>query len=291
MGVIRRVRNVRGALRAASILRREVASQAPHRLVEYSRQEPDPANALLLFPGQWASSLPGSDGPGHAALFEDARIKWLIAELQGVSGLSVLELGPLEGAHAYMLERAGAIVTSIEGNPEAFLRSLIVKNYFDLRATFLHGDFTRSFGSGERWDLIVASGVLYHMSDPAKLLSDIASATDRVFLWTHYFDPDPSVWSESIRARMDDKWITTETAQVSIGGIGVRAVPQRYLEALELPGFCGGPETSSLWLYKDDLLEGLRALGFDDIRIAFDEPRHQNGPAFAVLCQRSSSSS
>jgi len=249
---------------------------------------PAPENALALFPGRWASSLPDRDGPGAAPLFDDDRIKWLIAELGGVDGYEVLELGPLEGAHTFMLEKSGANVCAIEGNEDAFLRCLIVKNHFDLRARFLLGDFAASFGRSGRWDLVVASGVLYHMSDPVGLLRNMAQVSDRVFVWTHYFEPDGALWSHSIRERIGDKWLPEKIAQVEIAGLTIRGVPQRYLESLQAQGFCGGPESSSLWLFKDDILALLRALGFDDLRIAFDEPAHPHGPSFAVLAQRTS---
>ncbi len=39
---------------------------------------------------------------------------------------------------------------------------------------------------GLRYDLIVASGVLYHLRDPLSFLERAAAATDALFLWTHY---------------------------------------------------------------------------------------------------------
>ena len=53
--------------------------------------------------------------------------------------------------------QAGAKVCAIEANYHAFLRCLIIKNYFDLKAQFLLGDFAKDFGSNSRFDLIVAS--------------------------------------------------------------------------------------------------------------------------------------
>jgi len=50
-----------------------------------------------------------------------------------MKGKKVLELGPLEGAHTYMLEKAGGDVLSIEGNHGAYIRCLIVKNFYGLK--------------------------------------------------------------------------------------------------------------------------------------------------------------
>lgn len=261
------------------------AGQSSH-LVDYIKLVPDPGNALSLMQGQWTSSLPGRTGPGDVPLFEDDRIKWLIQELGDISGWKVLELGPLEAGHTFQLECAGAAVIAIEANANAFIRCLIVKSYFNLRATFLLGDFAQEMGPDDHYDLIVASGVLYHMADPANLLLNMAAKTDRVMLWTHYFDPDISAWHPSLQGRMGTKWLPADPVQVDIAGTSVRAVPQIYGEALDWEGFCGGPEANSLWLLRDDLMSALRALGFGDLRVAFDVPDHPNGPSLCVLAQR-----
>ena len=78
-------------------------------------------------------------------LFEDERIAWFIEELGGVQNQSVLELGPLEAGHTYMLARAGAAsVLGIEANPHAYLKCLIIREIMELRqARFLCGDFIK----------------------------------------------------------------------------------------------------------------------------------------------------
>ena len=37
--------------------------------------------------------------------------------------------------------------------------------------------------------MIFASGILYHMEDPLRLIALLARRTDKVFLWSMYFDP------------------------------------------------------------------------------------------------------
>jgi hypothetical protein len=63
-------------------------------------------------------------------------------------------------------------------------------------------------------------------------------------------------------------------------------VPMLYQEALGWAGFCGGPETFARWIHKNDLINLLRVLGFDNVTVAFDEPGHVNGPSFAVFASR-----
>ena len=52
--------------------------------------------------------------------------QWL--DIIGVDGRRVLELGPLEGGHSYMLQRAGAArVLAIEANTRAFLKFYAIR--------------------------------------------------------------------------------------------------------------------------------------------------------------------
>src|SRR5215468_6458704 len=87
---------------------------------------PSDQNALDLFAGEW-SSQPPSDRrelkAGATPLFDDPRITWAVHRMtemgltDGVRGRDVLELGPLEGGHTYVLDRLGAkSVTAVEAN-------------------------------------------------------------------------------------------------------------------------------------------------------------------------------
>jgi len=261
------------------------AVPAVGHLETYSSLVPDRANAVGLFDGYWSTLLPDIPGGGTFTGFSDARVAWLIENVP-VAGRKVLELGPLEGGHSFLLERAGAEVTAIEGNHAAFLRCLIVKNIYQLRAQFLLGDFARSFGPPVPYDMVVASGVLYHMTDPVDLLRRMAAAADTLFLWTHCFDPDPAVWNAALQPLVGKKWRTDLTETVMHDGLPVRLVPQIYGEALGWKGFCGGPETISKWIYRDDLIRLLERLGFASIEIAFDHRDHPNGPSFCVLARK-----
>ena len=162
----------------------------------YETSAPSVQTALDIFPGEWSSELPGEFArcrAGDIPLFQDTRIAWLLEQMGSIEGMNVLELGPLEACHSYMLDRAGARrVVSIEANRRAFLKCLIVKEVLGLpTCEFLCGDFMEYLReSEEQFDLIVASGVLYHMIEPAELLHRAASRTDNLFLWTHFYDQE-----------------------------------------------------------------------------------------------------
>ena len=83
---------------------------APDVLDTYARDAPNPQQTLDIFAGAWSSQFPAELGlrAGASALFEDPRLQRLIELAGGIKDYRVLELGPLEGAHSYMMEKAGA---------------------------------------------------------------------------------------------------------------------------------------------------------------------------------------
>lgn len=228
--------------------------------------------------GIWHSVFPSDSGAatgGYANLFSDARTTWAIERLGGVSGLDILELGPLEAGHTYMLDRAGAkSVTAIEALKSAYLKCLIAKEVLDIKsAHFLLGNFVPWLETESRcFDLIWASGVLYHMTEPLRLLELISSRTDRVFLWTHFYRDDAV--PPYLKAR-----------SVSLAGETFRQFERPYF----LPSrrkSCGGVCTGRAWLRRSDILKALEILGFKRIEIGFEDFANRLGPSFAIVAQK-----
>ncbi|MGH2448238.1 MAG: class I SAM-dependent methyltransferase [Chloroflexota bacterium] len=270
---------------AAEHARPSDATPAPVILDSYVREAPTGEAALRIFQGEWSSRLPPPNDKctGQVPLFEDARVTSMLEQLGGVDGFRILELGPLEAGHSTMLERAGAAsITAIEANTRSYLKCLLVKELLGLKScNFLLGDLTEYLRTGPgRFDLCLASGVLYHLRDPIETLGLIASITDRVFLWTHYFDP------EVIAARPDLTAKFGPGIPARAGDFEYVSYGYAYNDALNWQGFCGGSADHSVWLSRDDILRRLRTLGFHHLQIEFDHKDHPNGPAFAVLAQR-----
>jgi hypothetical protein len=133
----------------------------------------------------------------------------------------------------------------------------------------------------ERYDLIVASGVLYHMQDPIRFLDAAAARTDSLFLWTHYADESAMPPEDPRRGAF--------VGQPEIRdhlGVPVHLYPRSYLGAWKDKAFCGGMHDLHRWIDKQDLISLLSRLGFNDIRIWGDEPQHAFGPAFCVFARR-----
>ena len=253
----------------------------------FSPLNPNDHNSFDLFEGCWSTEIPNTYNTGGFKGFNDERITWLLEEIGAIEGKSVLEFGPLEGGHTYMLEKAGAEVTSIEGNHGAFLRCLTVKNFLGLRSKFVLGDFSKIDLSNSSFQLVVACGVLYHMADPVSLLKSIANNTNNIFIWTHYFDEDFEKWSPGSREQLKrGKWDLKNIKIEKFNELEIRTVRQKYGQALGWTGFCGGTETFSYWVYRQDLLAVLKELGFINIRINFDKIDHPNGPCFAIIASK-----
>ena len=254
-------------------------------LNHYVVKPPSAQNAIDSVPG-WTSAMPPETGlrAGASPLFADTRIAWLVQDCFQVSGKSVLELGPLEGLHTYMLDRAGAAtIDAVEANALAFVRCLITKEVLKIEhANFHLGDFLVGLeATDKRYDLVVASGVLYHSQDPVRLLELIAGKADALYLWTHYFD-EQAMPKEDLR-----RLPFSETSETRVShGVTVRLYERSYQRAWRDLSFCGGMHNKHYWMERTDLLSLLGALGFERLSISHEEPHHQNGPSFSVFAER-----
>jgi hypothetical protein len=142
-----------------------------------------------IFKGAWKSQLPDGLMSGDQPMFEDDRPSWFASVLRdGIRGKRVLELGPFEGYQTYWLDRLGASeITSVEGNTINFLKCLCVKEIFGLRAHIKLGDLFEELGTSGRYDVVWASGVLYHMQDPIGFIERMCTVADAIYVWTNFF--------------------------------------------------------------------------------------------------------
>jgi len=254
-------------------------------LDEYVAGMPCPQNAIDALAG-WNMALPPQAGvvAGRAAMYYDPRILWAIEQFGSIEGRKILELGPLEASHTWLLEQHGpSEIHAIEANKLSYLRCLVVKELLDLkRAKFYLGDFAEWLRNTEqRYDFIIASGVLYHMEDPIELLELIASRANAFYLWTHYMSEEAMPEGDPRRGAF------IGTAEIQRRhGVPVRLYKRSYYGAWRDKAFCGGMTDLHRWVEKGDIIRVIDALGFDDLRVAHDEPNHQNGPSFSIFARR-----
>lgn len=253
----------------------------------YETRPPRAQHQLDLFAGQWTAKVPvfgeETTSGDRADLFTDERVEWGLEALGPVTGMTVLELGPLEGAHTALLEERGAgHVVSVEAHRQAFLRCLVVKNLLGLRARFELGDFVGYLHEHETTvDLCLAVGVLYHLHDPLELIALLGRRTRRLLLWTHYWDAEVMAQRPDVAERFDDA-----PEPVTRHGLSATYHRYRYGEGVHDPTFCGGSRTHARWMERADILEALTAVGFERIETAFDDHFWPHGPAFCVAASR-----
>ncbi|NKJ50264.1 hypothetical protein CIC12_26785 [Burkholderia sp. SG-MS1] len=247
----------------------------------YTTQEPSHSLAFDLFSDTWFSNVPNY-GLGTAPHFEDGRIQWLERTCGGFAGKSVLELGPMEGGHTYMLSQGGAShVLAVEANSKAFLKCLLVQNALKFNAEFMYGDFRQLLHKrDQRFDLILASGVLYHMTDPVSLLEDMAHASDSVCIWTHYYDADVARTNVNMQRHGEAEPTISE-----FRGRPVTTHRMNYLGAIENRKFIGGTAPHSYWITKESLMTVLDALGMT-VLVGLDDQNHPAGPSILLYATR-----
>jgi hypothetical protein len=246
---------------------------------------PSDQNALDLFAGEWSSQPPASRADlkaGSTPLFDDPRIGWANHQLiemglaGGVTDREVLELGPLEGGHSYLLDRLGAkSVTAVEANARAYLKCLIAKETFGMpRAHFLLGDCLEYLRTTDRhFEVGIACGILYHLTNPVELLELLARRCDALFLWTVFYDPEFVAKNPVPGAKF------SEALKLEHAGFKHTVHRFNYGPSLDWRGFCGGGDVYSYWMEKDEIVAALRQFGFN----AFRTEQHPNIHGSALL--------
>jgi hypothetical protein len=247
-----------------------------------------PSNQTLvdIFKDTWLSEFPDKYGVNAGALkhFEDGRVLWANTILNGLAGLSILELGPFEAYNTWQFEQLGAkSVISVEANDINFLKCLIVKEMTGLKARFCHGDMIRYLEHcSDKFDAVWASGVLYHQSEPMKLIELISNVTDVVFLHTHYYEDEVISNDQSQSSFFLPAYDRTE----NVGDLSVRLHFRSYNQ-VKGGIFSGGTESYCYWMEKQDLFALLRYYGFNEIIVGVDHPGNPNGPAMFCLAKKS----
>jgi hypothetical protein len=255
-------------------------------LDEYVKTTPTVQTQVDLFKGEWSSKLPACQGQeiisGHAELFNDQRMV-LLNQHFPLHQKRVLELGPLEAGHTYMIHQFGAQhITAVEANSRAYLKCLVVKEIYQLsNAHFLLGDaFEYMKNTQEHFELTVASGILYHSTSPPEFIEQCCRISDRVFIWTHYFNPAIMGNYANLQGKCE------KTQDITYKGRTITAMQFDYLASLDWGGFCGGPAPYSLWIKKEEIFEIFKENGLSNIKVFFDDETHPSGPNICFIAER-----
>lgn len=289
---LKKIKLIRNAARLYHRSRKRLSLLKAHaQVVEpaFSREAPSFQTMADIFKGSWTSAFPDEYGviagaTRHFDFAVDWRVKWADGILDGgVKGKKILELGPFEAYNTWQLEKLGAdSVTCVEGNNLNFLKCLVVKEITGIKARFLYGDFVMFLEQcRERYDIVWASGILYHSSEPLKLLAALAGTTDRMLIYTHYYE------EEIISANrfLADNFDPGRNTWAEISGYRAKLHYKNYLETKD-NFFSGGVEPHSFWMEKKDILGFLQGQGFNRITFGIDHRENPHGPAMCFLAER-----
>jgi phospholipid N-methyltransferase len=182
-------------------------------------------------------------------------LPWQLLTVGGFKDKRILELGPLEGAHTkVMIENGAKEVIAVEGLSDCFLKCLIVKEAFNLsKAKFIFGDFCNYVAdyTGEKFDFVLASGVLYHQSNPAKLIHDLARITDSVVVWSQVANEEHPCKDESCIYTRGERYLGKT---MYWGDLRLRSEE-----------YCASLGTEAFWMYADEMRRCFKDAGFDRI--------------------------
>lgn len=256
---------------------------------KFSNDAPTAQAAVDIFANEWITAFPPHLGvvAGSVNHFDpqiDPRVSWVESHLpNGLKGLSVLELGPFEAYQTALIEQAGAAsVLAVEGSQTAYLKCLIVKELLNLHAKFLYGDILKFLAQDSAYyDIVWASGILYHQPDPIGLLEQISTHTDRIFLHTHFFDS-----SRPLPPKVASRMNSAGDERITWRGKSLHLHRHEYADATITNRFAGGPRQYALWMEQADIEFVLRNLGFDNLTYGVVDVHNPNGPAMFLLASR-----
>jgi hypothetical protein len=248
---------------------------------------PSAQQTVDIFEGQWITAFPDELGvtAGWVNHFDpevDARVPWVDSILPGgLAGRSVLELGPFEAYQTWMLEQRGATVTAVEASRTAYLKCLVVKELMGIAAPFVYSDALAYLdGSQDRYDVVWASGILYHQADPIGFLERASAKGDHLFLHTHYYDD--SVLATAEAGRFD----ASKDQHVHWQGREIVLHHRDYIGDTQQGNFAGGPRPYSVWMEREDIEFVLRGMGLTEITYGVLDPANPAGPGFYLLASR-----
>jgi SAM-dependent methyltransferase len=174
---------------------------------------------------------------------------------------TILELGALEGAHSFILaERPGVDrVVALEGREANLRKARFVQNLLEVRnvefiqANLEHTDLARL----GKFDAVFCCGLLYHLPEPWKLVEQLPRVAPVLYIWTQY-------------AREE------EARDVGPGWRGKIHIEGGADEPLS------GMSATATWLTVQSLRDLLRASGYKQVEVIYDDPAHPNGPAVTI---------
>jgi hypothetical protein len=215
--------------------------------------------------GPWITHfvIGGVASGGDYQVINDRRVQQFFERFPNVR--TILELGSLEGGHTFMLSRQPGVerILAIEARAAniekaKFIGSLLGVSNVEFRQANLEQLQLASLGY---FDAIFCCGLLYHLPEPWKLISQLPVVAPSVFVWTVYANEN----------------------EVTIEIDGLRG--REYVEGgVDEP--LSGLSPKSIWLTLPSLLELLKRCGYGNIEV-LEKQQNPNGPAVSLVASLS----
>jgi SAM-dependent methyltransferase len=206
-----------------------------------------------------------STRPGEPLIGESPRTRAIHDALRlfvpgGPKGRSAVDLGCLEGGLTYELWHAGLDVVGVEVREDNLERCRLVREWFDAHDAmdFVQAD-VRTFAPGRTFDVVLCSGLLYHLDDPAAYLGQLGELTapgGMLYLDTHVAPEDVELDECEYRNSLSPLKTATH------GGVALRY--REYAEDVTQAESSVG-NTVSLWMDIASHVELLLHAGFDRV--------------------------
>lgn len=212
-----------------------------------------------LAPWIFRFRIEGADYGGAISAASDPRVDQFFRFAP--SAETILELGSLEGAHTFMLaERLGTKrVLALEGRESNLRKARFVQELLRVpNAKFAQANLENSdLAAFGKFDAVFCSGVIYHLPEPWKLISQLPAIAPNLFIWTHYAaDADAEIVPGGLRGKIHIE--------------GGAAEP------------LSGMSATATWLTLGSLITSLTKSGYASVHVIDNDLTHANGPAVTI---------
>jgi SAM-dependent methyltransferase len=203
-----------------------------------------------------------STRPGEPPIGDSPRTRAIhdALKLFAPRGRTAVDLGCLEGGLTYELWQAGLDVLGVEVRADNLERCELVREWFDAgeRMRFQQAD-VREFRPGRSFDVVLCSGLLYHLDDPAGYIAQLGELTapgGMLYLDTHVAPEDVELADCEYRS-----WLSPLKTR-DAGGLAIRY--REYAEDVTQAESSVG-NTVSLWMDIASHVECLLRAGFSRV--------------------------
>lgn len=212
-----------------------------------------------LAPWIFQFQIDGQNYGGDISAAGDSRVDQFFQFVP--TAATILELGPLEGAHTFMLARRAGTkqVLALEGREANLRKARLVQELMNVgnvefaQANLENCDLA-AFG---KFDAVFCSGVIYHLPEPWKLISQLPAVAPNLFIWTHYAaDENAEIVSGDLRGKIYVEGGATEPLS--------------------------GMSATATWLTLGSLISSLTRSGYATVHVIDNDPAHPNGPAVMI---------